>query len=373
MSSKRRLLIIAGEVSSDKHGAKLIKEIKNYHDVEITAVGGDMMSCVCDHLEENIVNKAAVGFLEVVKLIPFFLNLKLRITRSYFKSRKRIDGLILIDFPGFNIRVAKAAYKYNIPIFYYITPQVWAWGKSRIKLLSELCKKMYCVFKFEEQLFNKSGGNAEFVGHPILEDIPGKYNIEDFNNKHGIKNGQKVLAVMPGSREGEVHKNIPIIAKALKKCKWKIIIGKAPGVKKDYIQKYLKNYGITSDIYTLLKRADAAVVSSGTSTIEAAILGTPFITIYTVSSISYFIAKLLVNTDFICMVNILAGRKIVPELIQHEFTPDKLKKEVDKLIENRKYRNRMTNDLTDVSFLLGKPGASKKVADSIMQEMEKIS
>ena len=173
MSKNIHLMVIAGEVSSDNHGYKLINELKKTNNVRVTAVGGNKMALAADKLQENIVDKAVVGFAEVIKVIPYFIGLKNRLVDKYFKkdAKDLIDGLILIDYPGFNVRIAKIAAKYNIPVFYYITPQVWAWGKKRISLLSRICRKLYCVFEFEKDLFEKAGANVEFVGHPLLEDM----------------------------------------------------------------------------------------------------------------------------------------------------------------------------------------------------------
>lgn len=371
MSSPLHIMVIAGEISSDNHGYKLIKELKKKGNVEITVIGGDKMAAVADRLEENIVNKAAVGFVEIIKLIPYFIKLKKSLVNRYFNtgSKDKIDALVLIDYPGFNVRLARIAHRFNIAVFYYITPQVWAWGKRRTKLLSKVCRKLFCVFKFEKELFKNKGGNIDFVGHPILEDIPQDINIKEFNRKFSLSNRETVVAVLPGSRVNEVQKHLPIIAEALDGLDCRIIIGKSTSVDKELINKYMNNTQVTEDIYELLKRADMAIVSSGTSTLETAVIGTPFITVYKIAAFSYLIAKLLVNIKFIAMVNILADKEVVPELIQREFTPYNLRNKVIKMLNSYQIRTRIKKELKAVSKKIGTPGASSRTAQSILDEL----
>ncbi len=373
MSKKLHILVIAGEISSDKHGAKLIRELKNNSGdrLYITAVGGNRMKAVADKLEENIVFKAAVGFAEVIKLIPFLLELKRRLVKKYFcsNSPERIDGLVLIDYPGFNVRLAKIAKKYDLPVFYYITPQVWAWGKNRIKILSETCRKLYCLFEFEKDLFVKAGGNVEFVGHPVLEDIPEKIEIGDINSELCLADNDFVIALLPGSRVTEVKRHLPVIIEAVKDMNCRVILGKSPAVDEELVKGIAGDIQITDNIYTLLKRADMAVISSGTTTLESAVIGTPFITVYKVSESSYIIAKLLVSIEYISMVNILAGKEIVPELIQHEFNSGSLKQEIETMFNND-VREKIKDNLDSVARMIGKPGASLRTAKSILEELD---
>lgn len=364
-------MVIAGEISSDNHGAKFIREFKKQGSVKVTAIGGDRMALVSDRLEENIVGKAAVGFAEVIKLIPYFINLKKRLVSKYFDSgtEDHIDGLVLIDYPGFNVRLAKIAEKYNIPVFYYITPQVWAWGKGRIKLLSRVCKRLYCLFEFEKELFEQAGGKVEFVGHPILEDIPDNFDVNKFNSEYNLSDNDFLIALLPGSRVGEVKRHLPVMIEAARDFDCRLILGKSPSVEKELVRNIAGDIQITPDIYTLLKRADIAVVSSGTSTLESAVIGTPFITVYKVSGLSYAIAKMLVSIEFISMVNILAGKEVVPELLQGELKPDNLKDEINKMLNSSEVRNNITEELKIVAQKIGTPGASERTARSILEEL----
>ncbi len=369
MSKKLHIMIIAGEISGDNHGSKLIKEFKKEEDVEITAIGGDKMAEFADRLEENIVKRAVVGVGEIVKHIPYFIKLKNRIVKKYFKN-KNIDALVLIDCPGFNLRLAKIANKHNIPVFYYITPQVWAWGSGRIKILSKICLKLFCVFDFEKEIFTKSGGDAEFVGHPLLEDIPQDIPVKKLNKELNISSDEQIIALLPGSREDEVIKHLPVIAGAVKNIDLKVVIGRASSIEKNLYKKYIKNVLITEDIYALLKRAEFAVISSGTSTLEAAVIGTPFIPIYKISALSYFIAKQLVKVPFVSMVNILAGKEITHELIQKNLTVENLTAEIVKLKNSVELRQGIKKEMKKTAEKLGVPGASRKTAKSIMREIK---
>ncbi|MBN2407283.1 MAG: lipid-A-disaccharide synthase [Elusimicrobia bacterium] len=366
------VLVIAGEVSGDKHGAKLISRLKKHEAVTVTAVGGSRMKEAADRFEEDIVTSAALGFVEIVRLIPYLVRLKNRLADKYFRKDcvKRIDALVVIDYPGFNVRIAKIAAGYGIPVFYYITPQVWAWGKKRVDLLAGICRKLYCMFSFEKELFEAKGGSVEVVGHPILEDIPGEFDIEGFNRRNNLKDGEKVLALLPGSRVNEIKKHLPVIIPALEGTGYKVMLGRAETVSEELIREYIPaDVRVTSDVYTLLKRADLVVVSSGTSTLETAVIGTPFIAVYRVSAVSYMIAKLLVDIPYVCMVNILAGKEAVPELIQDRFKPAQLAQQIGRITGSVEVRDAIKKDLREVSLKIGTPGASARTADSIVKEL----
>ncbi len=368
----QHLLVVAGEVSSDRHAAKLIRNLKN-HKLRISAVGGREMREVSDYLEENVVARAAVGFTEVIKEIPFFLRLKKRIQKKYFshKSPDRVDALVLIDYPGFNVPLAKAAFKNKIPVFYYITPQVWAWGKGRIATLTKICRKLYCVFEFEKEVFKEAGEDVVFVGHPILEDIPEKIDRESFREFHGIKKHEPLLALLPGSRKREVSRHLPVMVEAAKRLspQPRTIIGKPSTLDEKVYKKYVDSPILSCDIYSLIKSADVCTLSSGTSTLEASIIGTPFVTVYSVSPISYAIARRIVKIPYVCMANILAGEKVTPELIQSDLTPDNLSEELKKMLSSEEKRKSIKEDLKRVSEKLGSSGASGRTAESIVETL----
>ncbi len=368
----KRIAVVAGEISSDNYGSKLIKELKKINSsCSVYAVGGEKMLAAADFCIANIVNRAVVGFTEAFREIPFLLKLKKKIIKRYFvsSSSERFDGIILMDYPGFNIRLAKAAHKYGIPVFYYITPQVWAWGSSRIKVLSRVCNKLYCVFEFEKEIFVRSGGDAEFVGHPLLDEMPPSDAGEKFAREMDILAGQKVIALLPGSRKREVETVLPVAAEALRSVDARVIIALAPSVKESDIRKFIDYGEITTQTRALLLRSDAAVISSGTSNLEAALTGTPFVSVYKVSPFSYLLARILVQVKFISIVNILAGRKIVEELLQKKLTPSNIKRQADLLLNNSSYRKEIIEGLSEVAGKLGAAGSTERVARKVAAEL----
>lgn len=368
-----KILISAGEVSGDSHGAKLISELRKKCELKVFSIGGRKMRDVSDYLVEDIAGKAAVGFLEAVRLIPSFLALKNRVERRYFApgSPDRVDALILIDHPGFNVRLGKAAAARGVPVYYYITPQVWAWGKGRISVLSKICRKLYCVFDFEEELFRKAGGDVEFVGHPLLEDIPDEADISRLERETGLNSADKVLAILPGSRTQEVVRHLPVMMKAAGGTGLVPVIARPKSISEEFYREMLGPViRVTDDTYALLKRASAAIVKSGTSTLEAAIAGVPFVTIYKVSGVSYTIAKLLVRVPYVSMVNILAGEEVSPELLQVDFHPCRLRDSVFDVLSRSK---EIRDQLGKVARSLGGPGASERTARSIIESLKEHS
>ncbi len=365
-----KIMVSAGETSGDNHGAKLIKNLKQEKDLLVYSVGGEKMSSVSDSNVEEIADRAAVGFLEVLKTVPFFVSLKKRLRKKYFlsDSSERVDALVLIDFPGFNINLGKAAAACGVPVFYYITPQVWAWGRKRIPLLSGMCRKLYCVFKFEKKLFRDFGGDAEFVGHPILEDIPDSYDIPGLEKELGVGVTDKVMALMPGSRVQEVKRHLPVMLKVARRTDMIPVVARVKTVpQKIYTKIGGSDLKMTSDARALLKRSFVAVVKSGTSTLEAAVQGVPFVTVYKVSGISFAIARYLVDVPYICMANILAGKEVSPELIQNNLTPLRLRQAV---LDVAAGRDKIKQILDEVVLELGEEGASARTALSIIKTLK---
>ncbi len=369
----KKLVIVAGEISSDNYGSKLIRELKKTSpSCRIYSVGGGKMLKESDFCIANIVDRAVVGFTEAVREIPFLSKLKKKIVRNYFKpsSPERVDGIILMDYPGFNISIAKAAHKYGIPVFYYITPQVWAWGKSRIKVLARVCKKLFCVFGFEKEIFVGAGGDAEFVGHPLLDDMPDECVGERLAEEMNIHSDRKVVALLPGSRKREVETVLPVAAEALRYIDARVIVALAPSVKEEEIRKFIDYGEITSNTHALLLKADAAVIASGTSNLEAALTGTPFVSVYKVSPFTYLLARILVKVKFVSIVNILAGRKVVEELLQGKLTASNIKKYLGLILNDDSYRDCIIEGLAEVAGKLGTPGSAGRVARKVASELQ---
>ena len=319
---------------------------------------------------------SVMGFVEVVKHLKFFNTVKRAILA--FIEKNPPDRVILIDFPGFNLRIAKKIKKkYQIPITYYISPQIWAWKSGRIRIIRQYIDQMLVIFPFEKEWYRSRGVQAKFVGHPMLDAWqPSKR--EDLCHHLDLDPGKPVLALFPGSRRMEIHNHLSLFIGAARTLKesippLQIILGAVPGFESMLPDGYsIPDFVIlvTDHARLSLEVADTALVASGTSTVEAAIFNTPMVIIYKMRYISWLLTRLFVKVKFAGMVNILAGKKIVPEFLQSEADIENIYKEALKLLTDRDYSGQMVNDLKAVQKHLGGPGASQRSAEYIMMDME---
>ena len=356
--------IIAGEPSGDLHGRSLIKEIKKLDsNAKFIGLGGTLMQK--EGLETNIDFKrlSVMGFIEVLKDIRFFLKLKKNIIQSIIKSKP--NKIILIDYPGFNLSIAKSLKNtLNIPIIYYIGPQVWAWKKNRVFKIKKYVDKLVVVFPFEVSWFKKYDLDVKFFGHPLID----QFQTIEKSDKHKRPD---TVALFPGSRYQEIKKHLPLLNLAAKKLKQerpnlKFIMNISPTQSIEEVQPHLipdisvvqKN---SSDVFM---SCSAAVVTSGTATLECAITETPFVVIYKASFLSWLIAKFLLSVRFICIVNLLANKEIVPELIQRDANVSSISKKILYLIDNP---TQMKNDLLQVKSSLGDGFSYYKTAKYIVE------
>ncbi len=377
-------MVIAGEVSGDQHAAGLIREFTMINPgVHFYGVGGDRMA---EEGCENIysVNEVAfLGLAEVVRHLPFIRKMMKRLLSEYHK-RKPI-ALVLVDYPGFNLRFVEKIRSIpelrHIPVLYYISPQVWAWHASRVKKIAHLVDRIAVIFDFEVPIYEKVGLKADFVGHPLLESINTIDDNETFRHNLRVSIDDPLLALLPGSREQEIKRLLPVFLRSYLIIKQKVnsvkaAVGCSPGVEKilyrDLIAREDLNmdelpllYGQTAD---LLAHSDVALVASGTATLETAIKGTPMVMAYKVSPMTYWIGRFLVKIPNIALVNVVAGKRVIPEFVQDEAKPEAIAAELINLIKDPARRQKMMEDLTQVKAKLGEQGASKKVAE-ILAEM----
>ncbi len=369
------IFISAGESSGDMHGAELAKNIiKTAPKTKLHGLGGDKMENVGVKLIYNMLEVAVVGLFEVTKNMPKFIKI-FKSTVKYIKNLKP-DLVVLIDNPGFNLRLAKKIKKYNIPIVYYISPQVWAWGGKRIKKIKTLIDKMLVVFKFEEKLYLQNNINCKFVGHPLLDLVKAKMKKNEFKQKFGLEKHSPIIGLFPGSREKEIQNHLPTLLKSAALIRKKyprsyFIIAKSPGIKKEFYEKFLsKNYPyikiINNYTYDCINISDFCIVASGTATLETAILETPMIIIYKTSLLTYLMLKPQVKVPYIGMVNVIAGKKIVSEIIQNDFKPRIIADKVCAFLDNPSSLQDLKEELKEVKKLLGEGGASKKAAEEVM-------
>lgn len=376
MNGSKKILIIAGEASGDLHGSSLVKELKKINsNLEIFGIGGDRMKNQGVELIFHVEKLSFMGFFEVIKNLSFIRGVMKRMT-SMIETR-RPDLVILIDYPGFNLRFARKVKRLGIPVVYYISPQVWAWGGNRVKKMQNLIDKMMVIFPFEKEIYRKFNIECEFVGHPLLEVTRPVLSAEDFQKKFGIRKNDVVVGLLPGSRWQEVEKILPIMLESSKLLKTriknlKVLLGLAPTIKKEKIESLLNHAGsqvkvVENLTYDLMKHADLLLIASGSATLECAILGTPFLVLYKTSLWTYLVAKSLITIPNIALANVVAGKRIVPEFIQSQAIPNRIAEEMYEILTDRERYKSIQNELKKVKEKLGEDGASKKAAQIVTE------
>lgn len=366
--------IIAGEASGDLHAARLIAELKKLdNNSQFRGWGGDKMEAEGLTLVKHYRDLAFMGFTEVLMNI-----------RTIFKNltfcKKEIleyqpDVLILVDYPGFNLRIAEFAFKEGIKVFYYISPQVWAWKKGRIKQIEAFVDRMYVILPFEKQFYKDHGIEVDFAGHPLLDHIS-RYNAEPGNTFRGRFDlgSQPLIAILPGSRKQEVKRMLPIMLEAAASFKdYTFVVGAAPGLDDSFFELWLKQYPnvkvVRDATYTLLTYAHAALVTSGTASLETALFSVPEVICYKGGWLSYFIARMLIKIKFIGLANLIMDKGIVREMIQGDLTVKALERELDRLINDKGYRGQLQKDYADLKQLLGGSGSSERTAQLMFDRL----
>jgi lipid-A-disaccharide synthase len=360
--------IIAGEASGDLHGSNLIKEIKHLDPAaSIRAWGGDLMKDAGASLVKHYRDLAFMGFLEVIKNLPTILQ-NIRFCKQDIEAWQP-DVLVLIDYPGFNLRIADWAKKHGFKVVYYIAPQVWAWKENRVKKMKVCIDKMFCILPFEKEYFkNKWNWNVTYVGHPLLRVI------ESFKSTNPlVTENKKVIALLPGSRKQEIIKMLPIMLSVTPHFpNYTFMVAQAPGQDAPFYNRFLMGYSnvtlIKNSTYDLLTIADAALVTSGTATLETALFKVPEVVCYKTSKFSYQIAKWLVKIKFISLVNLIMDKEIVQEIIQENLTEQHLTTALRNITENEAKRKEVMDNYQSLHTLLAAGGgeASAKVAKEIM-------
>ncbi len=359
--------VIAGEASGDLHGSNLLKELKKLDSkAQFRSWGGDLMAAEGAAVVKHYRELAFMGFAEVIKNLPAILN-NLKFCKQdilHFKP----DALILIDYPGFNLRIAKWAKEKGFKVVYYISPQVWAWKENRVKFIRQVVDKMLVILPFEKDFFqNKWDYNVEFVGHPLVQVV------NDFlDAKPATIKNQNIIALLPGSRRQEIAKKLPVMLETSKAFPgYQFIVAKAASLDDDFYTSLLAGYPnvtyVTNQTYDLLSKSTAALVTSGTATLETALFGVPQVVCYKGSAVSYQIARRLVKIKYISLVNLIMDKEVVKELIQDELTVANLTRELDSILHNPEQINRIKGEYISLKELLQREGnASSKAAKSIV-------
>jgi lipid-A-disaccharide synthase len=376
-------MIITGEVSGDLIGASLIRELKSLKpDLKITGIGGDKMKSVGMDVIYHTDQMAFLGFVEVIKHIPFIREVQKKLIDVI--KKEEFGCIVLIDYPGFNLSIAKKLKPLGVKIIYYVSPQLWAWAKGRVNKVRKLVDKMLVVFPFEVDFYKKENVNVEYVGHPLLERI-NQYKFlskDEFFSKFNLDKRKEILLVMPGSRKQEVKAIFPeiIIAadKLAQQFNLQVVVARSKNISEKYFQQDSssgKFVTIEEHNYELMKYSQFGLIKSGTSTLEAGFFALPMIVVYKTSPLTYLIGKQLIKLDWIGMVNILLDEMVVPELIQGEANSENIFKTASKILSNENSYLAVKRKLEQVKEKLGSDGASKKAARSILEilnESEKI-
>ena len=379
MNQTKNILIVSGEPSGDLHASNLVKDLKSLKpDIKFFGLGGNLCKEAGVEIDFDITKLAVVALVDVWKNI-FTIG---RVFKGLLKKvdLKKCDLAILVDYPGFNLRLAKELKKRNIPVIYYISPQVWAWAPERIEIIKKCVAKILVFFKFEEDLYKKNGINAEFVGHPLLETVRPSLSKDEILKKYNLADTKKIIALLPGSRAMEVKMLLKIMLGTAKKISKdmkdvRFVVVKYRGLSSELYEKIVKDSGveikmIEGDVHNILAAADFAIVASGTATLETAIIGTPFIITYKTGLINYIAYKIVAKIKVLGLVNVISGKVIVPEFLQYDATPEKLARASLDILNNPAKKAAMLSDLKAVKNSLGTPGARARAAKAILPYLQ---
>lgn len=375
-----KIMFSAGEASGDVHGASVARAIREqYPQADMLGMGGDLMKEAGVRIVYDIKNLGLIGAVEIIKSLPKFFKL-----RSYLKSimiAEKPDVFVCIDYPGFNMRLAKVAKSLGIPVVYYIAPTIWAWHKSRGKDIKKTVTKVASIFPFEAEAYKEFGCDVEFVGHPLLDIVKATMTKEEAYQKFATSHEFHNVLLMPGSRKQEVLTLLDTMLGAMQAYldrhkveegykPVKIFLPRAHTIDRETLEAYIDKYKLPVTItegntYNLMQICDMALAASGTATLETALMGLPTVLLYQVSPITYALAKLLVNLQFIGLPNIIAKKQVIPELLQGDVNPQTVLDTLTPLLDDEEANQAMRADLKDVKTKLGQPGAVKRVAQLI--------
>jgi lipid-A-disaccharide synthase len=373
------LLLSAGEASGDMYAAQLAAALKKRIDVNIFGMGGPQMRAAGVEVVTDYSEVAVLGITEIISHLPSLVRAMRRLVRE---ARKRKPTLaILTDFPGFHLRLSRKLKPLGIRNVYFVCPQFWAWRPWRVRIVRRRFAQALCIFPFEEKFYGDAGVPTKFIGHPLVGAVCANETPAQFAERHGLDPGQPIVTLLPGSRAGEIARHLPTMLVAcaeLRQTQGKVsfVIAVAPGVDVSEINRMVSVSGVCAVVvqdqtYNALASANATLVCSGTATIEAALLDVPMAVVYKVTPVTAALAKPLVRTKFFSMVNLIAGRAVVRELIQDDFTPQACARELTRLLGSLEARQELRRGLAEVREKLGPPGAVERAAEQIVALLRK--
>ena len=376
MGRNLKICMIAGERSGDLHAAEVASQIlKSSPSAEIFGMGGKRMRDAGVEIIHDMTEIAVVGFSEVLKHFADFR----RVFHDLLDTieKRRPDAVVLIDLPGFNLRLGPRVKALGIPVIYYISPQVWAWGKRRTRKMRTFIDRFFVILPFEVDFYKHEGIHAEFVGHPLIDVLQAACTPREYRTKLGLDDHAKLVALLPGSRKQEIERILPLMIESAKRIREHVpdstfVIPAASDYLKQLIEDSLRGHDLqmlvrTGETYDILNSADAAVVSSGTATLEAGWFGVPFVLVYRMSLPSYLIARSVARIDRIGLLNILAGETIATEYIQGNAKPGVIADEICRFLTDEELARKKREDLLRIRGLLGTGGAARRVADGIIE------
>lgn len=378
----KKVLIIAGEASGDLHGANLVREVrKKDPSVAFYGVGSKQMREAGVELLADASEISVVGITEVLTHIGTIYRVYTKLKR--FLSAERPDLLVLIDFPDFNILLGKAAKKLGIPVLYYISPQVWAWRKGRVRTIAKLVKTMVVVFPFEVDIYKNAGVDVRFVGHPLTDVVRSVYTREEARRQLGLDPARRTVAILPGSRRKEIDNLLPDMLGAARILRERFpelqfILPVAPTLAPGLISVHIDAVNVPvrlveGRVYDVLRASDAAIITSGTATLETGLMAVPMVIVYRMSGASYHLVKLIADAKYIGLVNIIANRPVVPELIQGAVTPANIAGAIAAMLNDPGSYRKMQGELLDLRTYLGEAGASARTASVLFELLKKTT
>lgn len=364
-----QILISAGEASSDMYAARLATALRVRVPAKFFGMGGPRMAEASVELVADYREVAVVGITEVLHKIPTVIGVQNRLARE--AANRRAALAVLVDSPGTHLGVARRLKRVNIPVGYFIGPQVWAWRPGRVRVVKRLVQRMVVIFPFEEKIYQDAGVPVDFVGHPLVDTVHATMSRAEFAAQHGLDASRPIVAILPGSRPNEIAQNYARVIAACERLAQPgdvqfvhaVAHGLSPAFFARYAQPKIKFTRVEDSTYNALAAADCAIVASGTATVEAALLGTPVVVVYRVAPLTASILRHMIRTPHIAMVNLIAGRRLCPELIQDDFTPAAVEKEARRLLQSSAARDEMKAGLAEVRAKLGPGGAIERAAD----------
>jgi len=373
----KHVMIVAGEASGDLHGAVLARELLALDSsMKLSGIGGAGMAATGVTILYDISRLAVMGIIEVISRLKDIRSAMKTLEKQFEMNRP--DLLILIDYPGFNLELARRAKKYNIPVLYYISPKIWAWREGRITRIKKYVDRMAVILPFEKKYYRGHGFEVDFVGNPLLDQVQPTLTSNEFKIQYGIDHDATIIGIMPGSRKQEIAKILPVFVETalllnekIKKCVYLLPLAST------LTEDDLNEHGVMDDRldiriikenrYETMAACDAAMAASGTLTMELGILQVPMVVCYRISKLTHFLAKPFIKAEYASLVNLVAEKEVVTELLQQEATPENIYREILPLLLNQEARDSMKQELFNVSKQLGEPGASKRTARLAMK------